>query len=82
MHVGALGFLIWMGSAIAYWVIAFANDSTTWWWWFVPFYGQVKIFMESVGLGAANLALCFGTLIGLSMMSAQVSEGLASFTKG
>jgi hypothetical protein len=69
----ALALLMVLGSCAAYWSVAFASD-TTWWWWFVPFYGTVKIFMSSVGLGLLQLVLGWAYFLGHSLGRHAIAE--------
>lgn len=53
-----LAFVLWVafvGYSIAWLVVAIASDPT--WWWFVPIYGDVQIFQESVGWGLFHVGL-------------------------
>lgn len=48
----ALRFVLWIVVvvySIAWFVVAIASDPT--WWWFVPVYGDIQIFQESVWWG-------------------------------
>jgi hypothetical protein len=66
-----IGFVLAVGYSIAYLIVALSNDATDWWWWFVPIYGTIKIFQESVGLGIFHIGglvvlYLAGTLITLA----------------
>lgn len=67
-------FVAWFAGVIGYWVLAFSSDSTAWWWWFTPFYGTVKIFSESVGLGALQLGLAVVLFVLVAVMAAVAQE--------
>ena len=47
--LAAVGFIGFFAYCIAWLVVAVASDPT--WWWFVPIYGDIHIFQESVWWG-------------------------------
>lgn len=52
-----LAAVAWLGFAaysVVWLIVAFASDPT--WWWFVPIYGDIKIFQESVWWGLFHIA--------------------------
>jgi len=54
----AISFAVWIGIvvySVAWLIVAFASDPT--WWWFVPIYGDIQIFQESVWWGLFHIAL-------------------------
>lgn len=54
----ALGFVLWIGVvaySITWLVVAIASDPT--WWWFVPIYGDIQIFQESVWWGVFHAGI-------------------------
>lgn len=73
----AVGFLVVVAYSVAYFVLAFASDSTAWWWWFVPVYGTVRIFQASVLLGFAHV----GTLPAVVLAGLAIDWG-ESFDSG
>jgi hypothetical protein len=53
-----IGAVLWFGFAaycIAWVIVAFASDPT--WWWFIPIYGDIKIFSESVWWGLFHIGV-------------------------
>lgn len=56
----ALTALLFLGTfayAIAYLAVATGTDSTETWWWFVPVYGSIRIFGESLWLGVFHVGM-------------------------
>ena len=54
----ALGFGMWIAFAaysIAWLIVAVASDPT--WWWFVPIYGDIQIFQESIWWGFFHVGI-------------------------
>lgn len=54
----ALQFAAWLAIvaySVAWLIVAVASDPT--WWWFVPIYGDVKIFQESIAWGFFHVGL-------------------------
>lgn len=54
----ALGIVFWIAFvvySIAWLVVAIASDPT--WWWFVPIYGDIQIFQESVWWGLFHVGV-------------------------
>lgn len=47
--LAAVGFIGFFAYCIVWLVVAVASDPT--WWWFVPIYGDIQIFQESVWWG-------------------------------
>lgn len=65
----ALAFVLWLAFvaySITWLVVAVASDPT--WWWFVPIYGDIQIFQESVWWGLFHLGvLPLVVLVGVAM---------------
>jgi hypothetical protein len=65
-----VGIIAWVGflAICILWLIVAINSDPTWW-WFVPIYGDIKIFGESVWYGLFHVSLLPAALIAGLMMS-------------
>lgn len=61
--VAFVGFLAY---AITWLVVAYQSDPT--WWWFVPVYGTIKIFHESVWWGIFDVGILPAVFVAGALM--------------
>jgi hypothetical protein len=56
-----------IGYSIAWLIVALASDPT--WWWFVPIYGDIQIFQESLWYGLFHIGIFPFVLIAGALFS-------------